>query len=471
MNIRRWLNFLILFVAVLQLSAGCSKDDTPAVTQEERIALKARKFVYDYTSEAYLWRDHISASVDYRNAASPQELFELMRYKELDKWSYVSDNSQQEMENFQGVSTTFGYTLALGKFTNLTNVYFAVVVFVYDGSPAKRAGLKRGDIILKLGGSDITMENYMQLYNSSFVNIGLGEYTENGISDTGRSVSMTAVKMYEDPVVEAKVLDVEGKNVGYLFYAGFYKESHTRLEEVFSRFKDAGVSELILDLRYNPGGNADTPPYLASLFAPKNAVEGRSVFLTQTWNDLYMQYFKQQGEDMNTYFVPGISVNLNLSRVFVLTTGSTASASEATISGLMPYMEVIKIGSDTYGKYCGAALLSPMDQNGVKDKEIGNWLLSLVVYKFVNTQGYTEFKNGIPADYNVEDTGLVQGIQLGDPSDPMTAKAIELIAGKQPAVIQGQSAEQGCAVIPQCIYPPHKGGYNRTIDFLTGTNE
>lgn len=458
--IRYLLLACISAVAIQLLFSGCSKDDTPPVTEEERIALKAKKFVYDYTSEAYLWRDRISSSIDYRSASSPEELFEMMRYRELDKWSYVSDNSQQEMEGFQGVSTTFGYSLAFGTFTNKPDVYFAVVMFVYDGSPAKSAGLERGDIILTLGGENLTKENYMQLYYAPSVKIGLGDYTEEGIKDSGKTLSLTAVKMYEDPVVTTKILDVNGTKVGYLFYAGYYEESHGRLADVFADFEAEGVSELILDLRYNPGGNAQTPPYLASFIAPENVVKNRSVFLTQTWNDLYMKYFKQKGEDMNTYFVPGISANLNLKRVFVLTTGSTASASEATISGLMPYMDVIKIGSATYGKYCGAALLMPTDSNGNRDSEIGNWLLSLVVYKFVNAEGFTEFKNGIAPDYNVEDGGLLRGIPLGDESDPMVAKALSIIGGATSAVPSDVHSADGIRMLPELGNRPFRGGYN-----------
>lgn len=458
--IRYLLLACISAVAIQLLFSGCSKDDTPPVTEEERIALKAKKFVYDYTSEAYLWRDRISSSIDYRSASSPEELFEMMRYRELDKWSYVSDNSQQEMEGFQGVSTTFGYSLAFGTFTNKPDVYFAVVMFVYDGSPAKSAGLERGDIILTLGGENLTKENYMQLYYAPSVKIGLGDYTEEGIKDSGKTLSLTAVKMYEDPVVTTKILDVNGTKVGYLFYAGYYEESHGRLADVFADFEAEGVSELILDLRYNPGGNAQTPPYLASFIAPENVVKNRSVFLTQTWNDLYMKYFKQKGEDMNTYFVPGISANLNLKRVFVLTTGSTASASEATISGLMPYMDVIKIGSATYGKYCGAALLMPTDSNGNRDSEIGNWLLSLVVYKFVNAEGFTEFKNGIAPDYNVEDGGLLRGIPLGDESDPMVAKALSIIGGTTSAVPSDVHSADGIRMLPELGNRPFRGGYN-----------
>lgn len=466
MNGFKYSLYLLAAVFASVLFAGCSKDEGPQMSQEEKVRLKINKYVYDVTAEAYLWSDFIDPSIDYRTAADPVELLDRMKYKELDKWSYISNDSESEMDSFQGVSTTFGYSLALGKFTNLEDTYFAVVAFVYPDSPAQKAGLKRGDIIIMLNGKKITMENYRELYYSASVNIEIAEYADGVIKDTGRSILLNAVKMYEDPVVEAKVLDAGGVKVGYLFYAGFYEESHGKLSQVFNMFRQAGVTEFILDLRYNPGGDARTPPYLASFIAPEAVVKRGDIFLTETWNSFYMDYFKDRLEEMNSRFIPGIGANLNLNRVFVLTTGSTASASEATISGLMPYMDVVTVGSNTYGKYCGAALLYPTDNKGNKDPEIGNWLLSLIVYKFVNADGYSEFKDGIPADYTAEDSGLLQGIQLGDPMDPLVAQALAVIGGTKSEAAPQTALPQNLEMLPHMSVDPSKGGYNILMDRL-----
>lgn len=458
--------FALICFAVLVLAGFPSCDildsDFP---QEDRLLLKANQFVYDYTSEAYLWEDKIPSNITYKSADNPKDLFELMRYKELDKWSSVTDNSQEKLEEFQGVSTTFGYSLAFGIFSNNQDRYFAVVQFVYPNSPAEQAGLKRGDFIMLLNNANINKDNYLQLYYGSSISVGLGELRDDGTVElSGKSVTMSAVKMYEDPVVDYRVIEAGGKKIGYLFYAGFYEESHQKLVEVFKGFKDAGVQELILDLRYNPGGNALTPPYMASMIAPLGAVEQKSVFLTQRWNNLYMDYFQRTDEDMQIYFLPDIPVNLNLSRMYVLTSGSTASASEATISGLMPHMDVIKVGTTTYGKYCGAALLSPTDKNGNPDDEISNWLLTLVIYKFVNIQGFTDFKDGIAPDFEVEDNGLFAGIPLGDTADPLIARAIGHITGSETKA-SGIVVPQGIETVPHLGENPTRGGMNVVMDF------
>lgn len=452
-------------VVMLLLLVGCSKSENPApesgISDEEKKLNLAKEFVYVYTKDAYLWNSVIPASITIESADTPEALLDKMMYKPLDKWSYVSDNSESEMDQFQGVSTTYGYSLALYQFSN-TNDLFAVVKFVYEGSPARKAGIKRGDIILTLNGSKITDDNYLNLYYSASMQIGMGKLMDgNTIGLSGVTYNLVAQKMYEDPVLVAKVIDKGSKKVGYLAYAGFYAESHDKLVEVFTDFKTKGVTDLVIDLRYNPGGNALTPPFLASLFAPSAAVRGGKVFLSQIWNDTYTKYFAQQKEDLNIYFEKDIPVNLDLNRVYLLTTSGTASASEAVISGLMPYMDVVKIGTKSHGKYCAAALLHPTDSNGEIIEDIENWLLSLVIYKFVNTAGFTDFVDGIDVDYEVADDLLRSVYPLGDERDPHLAKALSLITGVKSKANESCVKEiEGIVAMPELDVKARRSAYN-----------
>ncbi|MEG0519096.1 MAG: S41 family peptidase [Bacteroidales bacterium] len=347
-----------------------------------------------------------------------------MIYKDLDRWTYVTDDAEATMKDFAGVTTTFGYSLALGKFSN-TGELFAIIKYVdldtpTQQCPAGKAGLKRGDIILSFANGPITEKNYTDLFYAKAISIQLGKDENKVISPVGNPISLTAVEMYEDPVNAYTVLESNHVKIGYLAYTGFLAESHKKLDKVFTGFKDAGVTEVILDLRYNPGGNAVTPPYLASFLAPSANVLKGDVFLTEQWNDLYMAYYNQKGRDMNVYFNKANVANLNLKRIFILTTSGSASASEATISGLMPYIQVIKIGETTHGKY--------MDDGKTLDPLIKNWLLSEVIYKFVNKDGFTDFKDGMAPDYPITDD-LFAALPFGDKNDPMIAKAISLITG------------------------------------------
>lgn len=434
----------LICLAVLAGTTACSKEKSPEEPENPipKNIRAANEFINAYMMEGYLWNDKIPAGIDPQNETDPKAMLDKMIFKSFDKWTYATDDAEAAMKEFQGVATTFGYSLALGKFSN-SDSYFAIIEYVTAGSPAEKTELKRGDILLKLDGGEITKTNYLQLFYGKNISVETGIDENNTIKPSGKTYSLAAVEMYEDPVNTYKVIDAGGKKVGYLAYTGYLKESHPKLDQAFTEFKQAGVTEVVLDLRYNPGGNALTPPYLGSFLAPEGVVKAGAVFLKETWNADYMAYYQQKGEDLNVYFNRNNAANLNLSRVFVLTTGGTASASEATISGLKPYMDVILIGTPTYGKYCGAALLQPtIDDKGTLDPLIDNWLLSMVIYKFVNKAGFTDFVNGIAPDYVVEDD-LFSAYPFGDTKDAHLAKALEIITeGTKAAPAYRRSALQ-----------------------------
>jgi C-terminal processing protease CtpA/Prc len=246
---------------------------------------------------------------------------------------------------------------------------------------------------------------------------------------------MDAVTMYEDPVVKDTVVVKGMHKIGYLCYTNYTRESEKRLQEVFTRFKAQGVTDVVLDLRYNGGGYAETSRVLSSMLAPASVVKRKDIFLTQAWNDELTAYFKKEREDTNEYFIDTLSVNMDLSRLYVLTLRFSASASEATMIGLKPYMNVIQIGEATHGKYYGGALLSPMvydsrQKTWIVDKEIENWLMYLMVYRYADRTGDTSFSGGLIPDYDVEEDYNYALPPLGDDRDPLFGKAIELITGE-----------------------------------------
>ena len=217
----------------------------------------------------------------------------------------------------------------------------------------------------------MTTDNYYKaLFASSSVKVGVGRYTVNGYTPVEKTAEMTAVSMYEDPIVMTKVFDCGGKKVGYLAYTSFTFESCLGLYEVCKQFKAEGVSELILDLRYNGGGYVFTETVLASMLAPESVVKAGSVFETEVWNDAYMAYYKKQGTDLNTYFTTKFKqthndklynldtsdANIGLTKIYALVTEDSASASEAILVGLLPYMDIEIIGQQTHGKYCSGIM-------------------------------------------------------------------------------------------------------------------
>ncbi|MFQ8805813.1 MAG: S41 family peptidase [Alistipes indistinctus] len=154
---------------------------------------------------------------------------------------------------------------------------FAIVLFTYPDSPAAKAGIKRGDIFIRVNNMEITMSTYMNLFRFPNVSLQYGHLEGNTIYPATRTTTLTGTEMYLDPVITYSVIDRAGHKIGYLCYSDFVSKSIGRLEEVFSTFQQQQVTEIILDLRYNPGGEVSAMAKLSSMLAPKSAVESHSV--------------------------------------------------------------------------------------------------------------------------------------------------------------------------------------------------
>ncbi|MBN2237607.1 MAG: hypothetical protein JW729_08595, partial [Bacteroidales bacterium] len=347
-----------------------------------------------------------------------------------DKWSFITDDIDALEGSFAGVETTFGYSLAFGRFSN-TNALFALVEYIYPNSPAEAAGLKRGDIIFKLNGLDITEENYMDLFYGSTISITLGINNAGNISQ-GNSVSMTSEILNLDPVLISKIVEEGGRKIGYLFYAQYISNYNSSLDAAFQYFKQNGMTDLVLDIRYNPGGFISAAQHLCSSIAPQAVVSGEDVLVTLQWNAFYQNYWQSEGisSQLQLNFLANTPENLDLSKIYILTGSGSASASELTITGLDPYMEVVLIGDTTYGKYTGSITLKPEDlySDASYYSDFKNWGMQPIVLRYANANGVTDFKNGFSPDYYLYDD-LWAGIPLGDPTEPLFAKAISEITG------------------------------------------
>lgn len=440
--------FFYLFATLLFVAPGCSDDrdsegesvnDVPVSRLND--SEKINKFIVDCTQELYLWESltdwrQYNTYDTYRKYDNHHELFGKFLYKD-DRWSELTDDIGSWQSSLQGISTTYGYVLRFFRFSN-TDTYFAIVLFVYPDTPAEKAGLKRGDIILKIGEDDIAGSNYLDLYYSSRISLRLGvlDAAAGAIGLKPGSVDMVAVKMYENPVNTVRVIEKSGHKIGYLCYTDYIDASERELLNVFAGFKAEGVTDVILDLRYNGGGHASTARLISSILAPHDAVKNKDVYLTQKWNNLYDQYWKSKGDDNNEYFTDTLSVNMDLSRLYVLTTDNTASASEATIIGLKPYMDVVLVGDTTHGKYYGGYVLSVDDYYGDTNKghylNVSNWGMYVMVYRYANRDNYPDFSGGLAPDQDLlAEEDYLDLKPFGDETDPLLGKALAKITGER----------------------------------------
>ncbi len=191
-------------------------------------------------------------------------------------------------------------------------------------------------------------------------------------------------------------------------------------------------------MRYNPGGRVSAAKNLANSIAPQSVVDNEEVFVSYEYNEtLESYYIENEGMDSPNLVSRFSSdpVNLNLNRVYFLTTSSSASASELLINGLTPHMEVISIGTPTYGKFYGSYVLTGLNLK----VNPHNYAIVPVTLKYANADGFSDFRNGLTPEYEVEED-FRNPYPIGDENDPLLAQALSLITGE--------------TMPPAKVYPP-----------------
>ena len=495
----------LILLALLTLGlclAGCDKqpaanpepDPDPVLSQEEVDAQKTRLYVntfaHAYMDAYYLWNAEIRKDLDaWKETDEPIEKVQKIRYKnakgeDIDRWTMLTDDFSSFYGSVTGNQKTYGFDFTLAYYDETT--ICAVVTYTYADSPAAEAGLKRGDLILKVNGKTMTASNYTKVYPDLLS----GDKLTAVLSD-GTTKTVTAKEMYENPVLLSKVFDCDGKKVGYLVYTSFTMDSYADLIAACKGFKEAGVTELILDLRYNGGGFAMAEQFLASMLAPEAAVKAGDILATEIYNADLTEYFKSYGRDTNTYFTTEYSfnsggkdykfstdgANVGLEKIYAIISSGSASASEALLCDLYPYMDITLVGEQSHGKYTtGIMLEGPefyednaeqvkknMGSIGVTEgkKYTNNWGLYVMWSRFADKNGETRcMPDGLTPDVEVGDKPW-DGYQLGDAQETMLAVVLAQCGYKpktqlsrRPATIElGERVETA----------PHRADFGRFI--------
>ena len=438
-------SFLYTVILLLFMLSSCNSDDDIISTDDSseeaesteipEETLAVNQWIYENLPVYYLWYDQIP-NIDYTQESDPDAYFEKLLYVEEDKWSWITDDYASLEAEFDGDPVTMGYDPSFYIYGDGGDV-FIVVNFIYPNSPSEEAGLERGDIILSINNMALDTANYYELYSGTAYTIELGESVGGAMGFTGESLNLEASVISNDPTIYHDIFTIDDNKVGYLVYVEFVSGSSDQflstLDGVFEEFNTAEITDLIVDLRYNPGGEIDAASYLASEIAPASVVAGQEVLVNMEYNDYWQEYFSYYSmryADNLSYKFTNIATNADLQRVYFLTTEGTASASELLITGLQPYMDVVLIGEPTYGKYTGAWVI-PDDND--------EWAMVPIVLKYSNVDGFTDFVDGVTPDYVIADSPI-DAVPFGDISDPAVAQALSLITGDETIVAMTKSA-------------------------------
>lgn len=434
---------------------GCNKKVKPGGGDNEPVSSDISQFVWYGLNDYYLWYadvpklsyDHWTddnAWYAYLNGFGTdyESLFEDLLYQRdvVDKWSWIVDDWEELENSFAGISKSMGYDFRLVILSGSDDI-FGYVRYVVPGSPADIAGIKRGDLFMEVDGIQLTLSNYYNLlFGQDSYELSMASITDNIISLTGVKHDLTAVVLQENPVHLSEVIDIgDGLKTGYLVYNAFTSDFDYELNEAFGVFKSEGIDRLILDLRYNGGGSIRTAIHLASMIY---STDTEKVFSRNYYNNKLQDYLvNAYGPDffiekftnlLDTTTInhspplPEIN-NLGLSELYVITTGSTASASEMIINGLDPYLTITQVGSKTTGKYVGSITVKDYYTTGALNTA-HKWAMQPIVLKVANSQGVSDFVGGLPADVSaVED--IANLLPFGDPDEPLLKATIDHILG------------------------------------------
>jgi C-terminal processing protease CtpA/Prc len=438
---RPTLKYLLLFFVSLFVLQGCQDNDDTSLVPAN---LAVQDFIWKGLNQYYLWQADVPNLSDDRFASQaqlnvflagypvPENLFNALRVdKSIDRFSWIVDDYLQLEGALQGVTKNDGVEFGLVYKPGSSTDIFGYVRYIIPNSDGASKDIRRGDLFYAVNGTQLTISNYSSLLALENRTLNLANYNSGAITPNGRSVALTKTTVAENPILINKVLTVGAKKIGYLMYNGFFAEYDTDLNTAFGSLKSQGVTDLVLDLRYNSGGSVLTATRLASMITGQYTGQ---VFAKQVWNNKINSYFESNNPDaLKNKFTDKIGTttinSLGLNKIYILTTKSTASASELVINGLKPYMTVVQIGDITVGKNVGSVTLYDSPTFGKENRNPNHrYAMQPIVLKIANSVGFGDYFNGISPDYLLKEDYGNLGI-LGESSEPYLSTAIGKITG------------------------------------------
>ena len=447
----------ILLIFTLLLAFSCSKDDDinvpDTVDPDPSAGVQVQDFMWKAMNLWYFWQQNVpdladdkfpntsEGSVAYTefllSEEDPGSFFDnKLQYIE-DRFSFYNSDYRVLTNSLAGISRSNGLEFGLIRKSDSEEVY-GFVRYIVPNSDAANKSINRGDIFTGVDGQTLNLDNYIDLLfgdNNTYI-LNMADFVNGEAVQNDIEVELTKQEaLAENPIFISKSFEISGEKIGYIMYNQFTNEYDDDLYDAIVALKSAGIGNLVLDLRYNPGGSVNTTRLLASIIYGTNTSD---LFLRKRYNDKIQEQLSEK--QLEVYFTNKIGSRtidpLGLSKLYVLTSNGSASASELLINSLEPYIDVVQIGDVTRGKNEfsttlvddreNSYLYTPSRVNKINSKV--QWAIQPLLGRNENAEGFSDFTDGLIPDIILKEDLDNLGI-LGDANEPLLARAIQEITG------------------------------------------
>ncbi|MDR1225684.1 MAG: hypothetical protein LBK47_02145 [Prevotellaceae bacterium] len=378
---------------------------------EEKLNKEVNQWIYNTMSYYYYWEKEMPDNIENYNI-SPIDFFKSLLYIK-DRYSFIINQSNSlGINNSISDVGNYGFESNFGYIDEDKTRIGGLVLYVFPNSMAEKEGVKRGDIFISIDEVSLTMDNIEDVFQKARATFTFIRYDG---CDTTIFNKMLQRETHEiAPIYTQKIFDMKHTKIGYFCYNQFLDDNGdgsmmyvNELLECFSNFKRNGINELVVDLRYNLGGLINLSVLLASLIVPN--VDSTKIALQFEYNEKIQSliYRDKDRRTLNFSLYPDSYVGSNLNRVFFIVGSMTASASEAVINALLPYMDVILVGESTYGKNFASTLFTKTNNWG------NTYAIMPVVMKVYNSSYESSYGEGFSPDYQINEF-MHQLYELGD---------------------------------------------------------
>ncbi|MDJ0911509.1 MAG: S41 family peptidase [Woeseiaceae bacterium] len=388
--------FALLSIVVI---AGCSSSDGAAGPPPPSgcSANEQKQFVLDAMNDWYLWNDRLPANVDINSYATPSDLLAFLTTfspddgsgNPIDRFSFIGSAEADQQFFGEGRFEGFGFSSRFVATNDLR------LTRVFTDSPANAGGLARGQRILELNGRTIAdiqaAEGVNAVFDTSPLTFRMRE-TDGTEFETTIARDIVTI----DPIPQFRIIDNGGTPVGYMELATFISTADAQFNTAFATFVNAGVTDVIIDMRYNGGGLVSTAELLGDYL-------GGEVATNFVFSDTRFNADRAAANNSLRRFAEQAN-SVSLVRFIVIASGNTASASELVINGLGPHAEVVIVGDDTFGKPVGQVGFTFCDN-----------ILRPTAFQTVNADGFGDYFDGLPVNCPAADD---LNVAVGDLADP-----------------------------------------------------